>query len=48
MTQAGKMMDAAGEALCSSAKHRFAVFYTILKSVVSVIVVTYVSKFAYL
>uniref|UniRef100_A0A452SV22 Islet cell autoantigen 1 like n=1 Tax=Ursus americanus TaxID=9643 RepID=A0A452SV22_URSAM len=26
MTQAGKMMDAAGEALCSSAKHRLALY----------------------
>lgn len=48
MTEAGKMMDATGKALCSSAKQRFAVFSIILKSVVNMIVLTYVSKFAYL
>lgn len=47
-TQAGKMMDATGKALCSSAKQRFSVFSIILKTVLNMVVWAYVSKFAYL
>lgn len=47
-TPAGKMMDAAGKALCASAKQRFTIFYISLKTVLNMIVLAYVSKFAYL